>query len=142
MAKGKHISNTDTAEIPISSMIDVVFLLIIFFVVTAAVDKDVEDEKVILATAPHGRTVTAKDPRAIIINVRQNGEMTMGIGQVVTREQIRQIIENAKSQYGTDFPIIIRGDYNAQHEFIKRAMEGVTDTQLYKVNLNGQKETN
>ena len=46
MAKGsKKPQMDDNAEVPISSMIDVVFLLIIFFVVTAAVDKEVEDEK-------------------------------------------------------------------------------------------------
>lgn len=95
--KIKRMSNDETAEVPISSMIDVVFLLIIFFVVTAAVDKDAEDEKVILAEAPHGKPVTKKDPRAVVINIHQDGVMTMGM-HTVTRAEVAKALEQIKQQ--------------------------------------------
>ena len=139
MAK-KRINNDETAEVPISSMIDVVFLLIIFFVVTAAIDKDVEDEKVILAEAPHGKPVTKKDPRSVVINVHQDGVMTMGLREVkqqdITRALEEMKIKEAEAGRGLDFPIIIRADYNAQHWYVKQAMEAVTNTGLYTVKIN------
>ena len=44
-------SSEDTLETPITQMIDIVFLLIIFFVVTASVDKDLVDDTISLAQA-------------------------------------------------------------------------------------------
>jgi len=139
MAK-KRISNDEMAETPISSMIDVVFLLIIFFVVTAAIDKDVEDEKVILAEAPHGKPVTKKDPRTVVINVHQDGVMTMGMREVKQQEITKALeemkVKEAEAGRGLDFPILIRADYNAQHGYVKQAMEAVTNTGLYSVKIN------
>ena len=142
MAKGsKKPQMDDTAEVPISSMIDVVFLLIIFFVVTAAIDKDIEDEKVILAEAPNGRIVEKKDPRTIVINVRQDGTIWMGMHQV-TEKEVSSALERVKTQEAAkgnsadSIPILIRGDHHAQHGHISKAMNAITETGLYKVKLN------
>ena len=137
MGKTK-IKQPDQAETPISSMIDVVFLLIIFFVVTASIDKEIEDEKVLLAKAPHGHEVKQKDPRSIVINVRQDGTFKMGLHEV-SREQIRLQLEEAKRAFGANageaLPIIIRGDYYVPHEYIKQVMDVVKSTGLYKVRI-------
>ncbi len=139
--KTKKMKTDEMAEVPISSMIDVVFLLIIFFVVTAAVDKDIEDEAVILAEAPHGKPVTTKNPRSVVINVHQDGVMTMGM-MPKTREQITRELEILKAQEAEqgrspeDITIIIRADHHAQHGYVKEAMGAVTDTGLYTVKIN------
>lgn len=143
MAKGSKKPQMDeTAEVPISSMIDVVFLLIIFFVVTASIDKEIEDEKVILARAPLGKEkpITKKDPRTLTINVREDGEIWMGMRKV-SRAEIKNELDRMKVQYGEDFPIVIRGDHRAQHGYIKEVMDAITDTGLYKVKLDAEKVT-
>ena len=143
MAKGsKKPQMDDTAEVPISSMIDVVFLLIIFFVVTASIDKEIEDEKVILARAPFGKDkpITKKDPRTLTINVRDNGEIWMGMHRV-TEQEIKNELERMKVEFGEDFPIVIRGDHRAQHGHIKEVMDAITSTGLYKVKLDAEKVT-
>lgn len=142
MARGsKKPQMDDNAEVPISSMIDVVFLLIIFFVVTAAIDKDIEDEEVILSEAPNGRIVEKKDPRTIVINIRQNGEMWMGMHKVtkaeITNALERIKVEEAARGYSAEtIPILIRGDHHAQHGYIREAMNAITATGLYKVKIN------
>jgi len=60
MAKKKKRAQLAEASVPISAMIDIVFLLIIFFVVTASIDKEVEDEMITLSNAPHGKPVVKK----------------------------------------------------------------------------------
>ena len=144
MARGKQkIQGPDQAETPISSMIDVVFLLIIFFVVTASIDKEIEDERVILAEAPHGRPIKKKDPRSIIINVRQDGTFTMGM-RTVTLPEIKNELEQAKLSVSNpveNLPIIIRGDYHAQHHYIRQVMDTVKSTGLYKVRFNAQQDS-
>jgi biopolymer transport protein ExbD len=44
-------SSDATLETPVTQMIDIVFLLIIFFVVTASVDNDLVDNTISLAQA-------------------------------------------------------------------------------------------
>lgn len=123
---------TQEAEVPISSMIDIVFLLIIFFVVTASIDKEIDDEKVALSKAPHGKPLKKKDPRSFVINVRQDG--TVNISMIpLTMEQVSQQLIAAAARWGNDIPIIIRGDKNTQHYYIKKVMKAVTDTRLYRV---------
>ncbi len=145
MARNKQkLQTADVAETPISSMIDVVFLLIIFFVVTASIDKEIEDEKVMLSQAPHGRPVKKKDPRSVIINVRQDGTYTMGM-HTVSLDEIKNQLEMAKAGVAdpaNNLPIIIRGDWHVQHHYIKQVMEAVKSTGLYKIRFNAQQESN
>ena len=63
-------------ETPIMSMIDVVFLLIIFFVVTSAIEKEAVDETIKLAKSYHVPPPTGKDPRQVTVNVRRNDDDT------------------------------------------------------------------
>jgi len=127
------------ADIPISSMIDIIFLLIIFFVVTASMDKEIQDETIKLTNAPHGKPIKKKDPRAVTINVRESGDINVS-GQVVPMATVSKILTNAASEYGNDIPIIIRGDRNALHGHIKRVLEAVTNTGLYHVKFQALKD--
>ena len=142
---GKKKPEIQEAAVPISAMIDIVFLLIIFFVVTAAVDKAIEDEKVTLANAPHGKPLTKKDPRSVTINVRPDGTINMGMYQM-TKAQISDQLRISASKVGTDMPIIIRGDRNVQHGYIEEVMDAITDTGLYRLSfdaeINGSSEKN
>lgn len=133
MAKKKR--DVQDAEVPISAMIDIVFLLIIFFVVTASIDKEMEDELIKLANSPHGDPVKKKDPRAVTINVRKDGTYNIN-GQVMNKAQVSNVLKGAAAEWGIDIPIIIRGDASAPHGYIKEVMEAVTNTQLYKVKFN------
>ena len=48
---------SDGVETPVASLIDVVFLLIIFFVVTASIETDVVDNQIVLAQAKRSPAV-------------------------------------------------------------------------------------
>jgi biopolymer transport protein ExbD len=136
MAKRKR--EVEEAEVPISSMIDIVFLLIIFFVVTASLDKEVEDENVKLCNAPHGKPLKKKDPRGVTINVEENG-LIMVSGQLISMNTLSGVLRSQASKYGNDIPIVIRGDYRVQHGYIKKVMEAVTETGLYKIKFQAEK---
>ena len=134
---GKKKLEIQEAVVPISAMIDIVFLLIIFFVVTAAVDKEIADEKVILSSAPHGKPLTKKDPRSVTINVRPDGTVNMGMFQM-TKAQISEQLRISASKSGIDIPIVIRGDRNVQHHYIEEVMNAITDTSLYRVSFEAE----
>ena len=133
MARKRRKSEDVQAEVPLSAMIDIVFLLIIFFVVTASVDKDVEDEAVHLAYAPHGKPIVKKDPRSVTINVHQDGAIVIGLDQRLAIDQISNVLRTATSKWGKDTPIVVRGDARVQHYYINKVQDAITNTGLYKV---------
>ena len=137
MAKRKK--PPEDANIPIESMIDIIFLLIIFFVVTASMDKEIQDASIKLSNAPHGKPLKKKDPRSVTINVRKDGDINIG-GQVVSMGTVSAILTNAAAEHGIDIPIIIRGDRNTVHGYVKKVLEAVTQTQLYKVKFQALKD--
>ena len=138
MAKKHRDEGAEVADIPISSMIDIIFLLIIFFVVTAAMDKEVEDAEVLLANAPHGKPIKKKDPRSVTINVRMNGDITLA-GRVVSVSTVSDVLKIAAHQYGPDIPILVRADERTYHGFVAKVMAAVTKTRLYKVKFQAIK---
>lgn len=135
MAKKRRKAQIGEATMPISAMIDIVFLLIIFFVVTASIDKEVEDEAIILSNAPHGKPLTKKDPRSVTINVRRDGSINMNMIEK-SMSEITTALTVAAAQWGKDIPIVIRGDRNVQHYHIKKVMDAITKTGLYRVRFD------
>jgi len=133
MARKKKVIERKDAEVPLSAMIDIVFLLIIFFVVTASVDKEVEDESVNLAYAPHGKPIVKKDPRSVIINVHKDGEIVVGLDQRLPIDALSKVLTTAVGKWGNDMPIVVRGDAKVQHYYINKVQDAVTNTGLYKI---------
>ena len=63
-------SSDSNLETPITQMIDIVFLLIIFFVVTASVDKDLVDDTIQMALARNTKPEEVLKANTLTINVR------------------------------------------------------------------------
>lgn len=129
----KRQSN-DSLETPITSMIDIVFLLIIFFVVTASVDKDMVDESILLAEAKKSPAVETSDPRMIIINLSAKGEINIAL-QPMTLNQLQSMLLSIKVQSGDSVPLLIRCDQNTQFEHIDRVMQRAAAVGLYRVRI-------
>ena len=139
MSKKSRTMTEEAASVPISSMIDIVFLLIIFFIVTATLDKDLQDETILLADAPNGRQVKKQDPRTITINLRKDGTMNVA-GRTLSPSELTALLENAKKASPGDplsIPIVIRGDRRVQFGHAANIMDAITKTGLYKVSLTG-----
>ena len=124
----------EAIETPIASMIDVVFLLIIFFVVTAAVEKDVIDESIQLAQARYVKPVKKKDPRTVTINVRANGAVNIAL-QPMTLSQLEAILRATFARHGNMIPVLIRSDGETLFNEIDRVMQSVGKAGLYRVKL-------
>ena len=141
MAKKTRLFSEEAASVPISSMIDIVFLLIIFFIVTATLDKDMQDENVLLADAPNGRPVVKQDPRTITINLRMDGSMNIG-GRAISADQLTALLEDVKrtTPDPLSIPIVIRGDRQVQYYYGAKVLDAIKKTGLYKVSLAGMQE--
>lgn len=125
----------DSLATPISSLIDVVFLLIIFFVVTASVEKDVVDESIRLAQAKYVQAVDKKDPRTVTINVTRSGSINIAL-QTINVTQLQQILTATREQSGNSVPIVIRSDGRTLYEHIDNVVQAIGKTGLYRVKIS------
>jgi biopolymer transport protein ExbD len=96
------------AVVNLTPLIDVVFLLLIFFMVTARFQEDERDLAVTLPEAEHGETLEDL-PETIFINVRRDGTFTMG-AELLDRDSLGRLLRRAKRQNPRQ-KVIIRADH-------------------------------
>jgi biopolymer transport protein ExbD len=122
----------------LTAMIDVVFQLIIFFVCTTNMQNSIDD-RIQLAIAPHGKPIVKKDPREIKIDVDAKGRISIA-RTYISPDLLKSILKKSILEYGSDTPIIIRGDNEARHQAIQSAMNACTDAGIYKIKFSVLKE--
>ena len=124
-------------------MIDVVFELIIFFVVTLT-EAQKKDETIELEDGQHGIALTPEElpPTHMQIDIASRdkkgktlprGRITMGDREITPDEISRRVKERMRKV--KDFPVLIRADYNCRHEVVARVMNAVTAAGIWKISF-------
>jgi len=129
----------ESLETPVAPLIDVVFLLIIFFVVTAAVEDEIIDETIQLARAPSVAAEEQRHPQMITINVTEEGRYNIA-RQEMNLRQIYRILYNTMTKYGEEVPILIRADGRTEYRHVADLQDVITETGFYKVRLAARAE--
>lgn len=125
-------SNHDRGSVGanMTPMIDVVFLLIIFFLVSSHLARQ---ENRLPLDLPVASTFDPLDPDAAPLTISVNDQAQWLVsGKVVDRPALRSILSELQSQRGTDASIRIRTDGGVQYQFVEpvlreAALAGVTD---------------
>ena len=120
-------------------MIDVVFQLIIFFVTTVDMENKALETKVRMALAPHGPVEQKKDPRTIVVDVDDQGTLSIAHTKISVNV-LKSILRKAVAEYGQTTPVVIRGDIKTHHEYIKAVMDACASAGLWKVKFAAIKE--
>lgn len=119
-----HIRDDDDAggepEFSMAPMIDVVFQLLIFFMVTATFTSEEQELGVELPTAQSGEAAGGS-PQELVINVFKDGRVSFGGRTVDELELERELDAAARNNRAT--PVTIRGDRLASHERIVAVMD-------------------
>jgi biopolymer transport protein ExbD len=115
-------------------MIDVVFLLIIFFMVGARFTEEANDQKfeIELPTAAPVQ-VMSRTPDALVVVVAKNGTMTMRKKEL-SPEQLLQELRAAKAAY-VDQAILIRGDGDGNYQAVIDVMNACHQAGIKKFSL-------
>ena len=124
----------------LTAMIDVVFQLIIFFVATTSMQDKVIDSRISLAIAPHGATVTQKDPLEINVDVDKDGTIRI-MRTAISAGTLESVLRKAVQDYQSNLiPVIIRGDAEATHESIRQVMDACARAGIWKIKFAALKE--
>ena len=124
----------ENPQLDMTPMIDVVFGLIIFFVVTLT-QCQAKDETIKLEDGRHGIELTPEElpPSHMVVDVARTGRISMG-DITLTPEQIGQRVKERKRKFG-EFPVLIRADYRARHEAVARVMNACTANGIWKISF-------
>ncbi len=127
----------DDVDLDITPLIDVVFLLLIFFMVSTTFERQSE----INITLPEAsEEYTEVKPDAVIISVDSQGnvfinEKALVNSQLITiRESIRDAVQDLD-----DPPIIISADAEATHQAVVKVMDAARQLGLLKITFAIQK---
>jgi biopolymer transport protein ExbD len=110
----------DEMALNLTSLIDVVFLLLIFFMV-ATTFLDPEREIGIELPEALSATESQEAPEEIVINVFRDGRLSLG-GEEVERAVLEATLQRA-AQSDPKTPVTIRGDRLVHHEEIVSVMD-------------------
>lgn len=125
------------SKVNMTPMIDVVFQLIIFFIVTIKMEQDVNPE-IKLAEAKNGPIIAEEDPRTVTIEVDKRGWISMR-GAQFSKTKLRRLLKSHYDRYG-EFPVLIRGDRHTRHEDIRSVMDMCTEVGIWRISFAAIRE--
>ena len=123
----------------LAPMLDVVFLLLIFFVVTQKFILNEQDLKVKVPTAPKSTEETSRAIDAIIINAREeDGELVITIDrEVFTREKLSALMKRMVG-VNPNQPVRIRGDADMSWQKMADVISTCSQAGVWNVSFSKQ----
>jgi biopolymer transport protein ExbD len=126
-------SSQDGDIINISSMIDVMFILIIFFLVTTTFKEEEIDHMVNLPVDARNQSLTQSTGDLAKINIRENGSYVV-MGQQFTEEQVSEWTKQQVDKK-PDLKVLIRCDQDAKHLYLANVLSICRDVGVPKANI-------
>ena len=117
----------------LTSMIDVVFLLMIFFLVASKLDEADRAIDVVLPDATAAKPLTSR-PREFVVNIDRGGRYYAG-ARPVELDELRDLLRQAAADNPQRQTVILRADEETAHKFVVGAMDacvqaGIDDYQV------------
>lgn len=127
----------ESVEVNLTPLIDVVFLLLIFFMVTTTFDRHAK-LKVSLPEATAKATQNQSDP--LVLSIDAKGNYFINDRQIVNQqlETLKQAINKVVAQSHGDISevaLVLRADANTPHQSVVRAMDAASQLGLTKLSI-------
>lgn len=131
-------SGPEDPEISLTSLIDVVFLLLIFFMVSTTF----EHQAVLKVDLPEAAEVSAPEnqPVSFELVIDKNGQFYLNDRQLVdSRPQtVRAALMEAAGE-DRNMPIILRADSETPHHFVVTAMDVTAQLGFHKLSIAAER---
>ena len=128
--------NGDGAEIiNMSSLLDVMFILIIFFLATTTFQQEERDIRVNLPQTNEGQAISAAT-KLIVINVRRDGVYLVGSEETTIDKMGELMAEAVKAN--PEQKVLVRGDREALHGHVAAAVATCKKAGINEANIGYQ----
>ncbi|MDG1733101.1 MAG: biopolymer transporter ExbD [Thalassotalea sp.] len=125
----KNKREDEEAAIDMTPMLDIVFIMLIFFIVTTSFVK----EAGIDVQKPKAANASKKPSANIFIAIRENGEIWMD-KRAVDVERVSANLEKLLAEQPTDI-VIIQADKGAKHGVVVKVMDAIKDAGIDKISI-------
>jgi len=124
-------------EINLTPLIDVVFLLLIFFMVTTTFMRESSLEITLPQASPEA---AEQQPEVLDLVVNADGEYALDGRTLVNRQAgtLRRALEEAIAE--GDRPLVIRADANAPHQAVVTALDVAGQMGIERVSIGTMRE--
>lgn len=132
MARRFRQTETDGNDIDITPMLDIVFIMLIFFIVTTSFVK----ESGVEVKRPSAQTAEDKKGNNILVAIRANGEIWIDRRAIDVRA-IRANIERLKAE-NTEGAVIIQADEFAPTGLLVKVMDQIRLAGMSNISISAQ----
>lgn len=122
-------TSTNKPEIPLAAMVDVLFLLLIFFMTTSVFRE--YDQQINVSLPPTDSGETKQSPTKIVITITQDSQIYIG-DRLYSLDDLRRTLVQLATQF-PDEPVIIRGDRGSRLDTAVKVMDIAYSAQLQNV---------
>ena len=133
--KGKQ--SIERPVIQMAPLIDIVFLLLIFFM-SASIFYQLEAEINITVPAANESTESKRSPGEIIVNIRADGTIVVNQRQLSDKQLKDMLVRIAELYKGQ--PVIIRADRDTYHKHVIRVLDLCASANIWNVSFAVMKE--
>ena len=137
-----HIKKSRALDsLNLTPLIDVVFLLLIFFLVATRFAQDDRELPVQLPSAASAVPMTV-EPTELVVNVDSSGQY-MILGERMALEKVESTLQRAVADNPVNQMVIIRGDRNVAFQAIVSVMDLCTKLKVpsYKISTEAEAES-
>ena len=128
----KGADQTEEAAINLTPMIDIVFLLIIFFLVGARFTEEEKQYDIQLPSSQDVQPLTGT-PDALVINVRRGGTILLG-SLAVSLEELESELRDAKENF-EEQAVVVRGEGQGMYQPVINVLGACHRTQITRISL-------
>jgi len=123
----------DNIELNLTPLIDVVFLLLIFFMVSTTFEKQA---KLKLQLPDASTEAKVQDQKTVVIGIDAKGHYYINDRQVVnTSLETLKIALKKVTDGKTDIPVTLRADAKTPHQAVVTAMDAASQLGLVKLSI-------
>lgn len=126
----KRDDDAEAGEIDLTPMLDVVFILLIFFIVTSVFVTEAGIE----VNKPEASTAEPRSQDLILIAVSPDGEIWID-GEQIDSRFIRSRFERRLAET-PNASVVIQGDQNATNEHVMTILQAARDAEIANVSIS------
>lgn len=126
------------AALSLTPLIDVVFLLLVFFLVTTRFAQEDYELAVKLPAASEAQPLMA-EPKEKFVNIDRHGEYVVD-GRVMTRDEVEEVLRQAVADNPVNQSVVIRADKRVEFDYVVAVMNLCNRTGVSDYSVTTQQE--
>lgn len=130
----RRIKAADDSQIDMTPMLDVVFIMLIFFIVSTSFVR----ESGVEVNRPNAATATAQSKSGIFVAIKDSGEIYIDRKQVDV-QRVRASLERLLAEQG-EVGLVIQADQDTRHGVVVKVMDAARDAGIRQISVAAEQQ--